>query len=90
MVGDLRERIKGAFTKLEDMAKDVPGYKGYKEKEVRREADKLLRLKLARDLQEQRRRLNRIEVGLANEGRLGALLLLDRSSYDFAFVKFLV
>jgi hypothetical protein len=79
MAGDLRERIESSINRLEEMARGVPGYKGYKEKEVRREADRLLRLKLARDLQQQRRRLNRIEVQLASDGRLGALLLLERS-----------
>ena len=79
MAGDLRQRIEGAYNKIEEMAKDIPGYRGYKDKEVRREADKLIRLQVARELQEQRRRLNSIEVGLANAGRLGALLVLERS-----------
>jgi hypothetical protein len=79
MTGDLRERIKSAYNKLEEMAKDIPGYRGYKDKEVRREADKLLRLKVARELQEQRRRLNSIQVELVNAGRLGVVLVLDRS-----------
>ncbi len=79
MAGDLRQRIESAYNKIEEMAKDIPGYRGYKDKEVRREADKLIRLKVAGRLQEQRRRLNSIEVELANAGRLGALLILDRS-----------
>ena len=79
MVGDLKKRIEGAYNKVEELVKDIPGYKGYKDKEVRREADKLIRLKVARGLQEQRRRLNSIEVRLVNAGRLGVLLILDRS-----------
>ncbi len=79
MVGDLKKRIEGAYNKVEELVKDVPGYKGYKDKEVRREADKVIRLKVARGLQEQRRRLNSIEVRLVNAGRLGVLLVLDRS-----------
>ncbi len=79
MAGDLRQRIESAYNKIEEMAKDIPGYRGYKDKEVRREADKLIRLKVAGRLQEQRGRLNSIEVKLANAGRLGALLILDRS-----------
>jgi len=79
MTDDLRRRIQSAYNKVEEMAKDVPGYKGYKAKEVRREADKLMRLQVARGFEEQRRRLNRIEVQLANAGRLGVLVLLDRS-----------
>ena len=76
---ELKKRIESAYNKLEQMTKDIPGYKGYKDKEVRREADKLLRLKVANELQEQRRRLNSLEVKLANSGRLGVLLVLDRS-----------
>jgi hypothetical protein len=79
MAGDLKERIESAYNRLEEMAKDIPGYRGYKDKEVRREADKLLRLKVARRLQEQRRRLNSIQVELVNAGRLGVVLVLDRS-----------
>jgi hypothetical protein len=79
MTDDLKKRISGAFNKVEEMAKDVPGYKGYKDKEVRREADKLVRLQVARGLDEQRRRLNRVQVQLTSAGRFGALVLLDRA-----------
>ena len=79
MVGDLRERIKGAYNKAEELAKDLPGYKGYKEKEVRREADKLLRVKVARGFEQQRRRLNKVAVDLASAGRLQLLMTLDRA-----------
>jgi hypothetical protein len=78
-MAELKKRIEDAYGRIEQMAKDVPGYKGYKDKEVRREADRLLRLKIANALQEQRRRLNNAEVELANAGRLGVLLVLDRS-----------
>ncbi len=79
MVGDLRKRIESARNKVEEMVKDIPGYKGYKDKEVRREADKLLRLQVARRFEEQRRRLNNIQVQLTNAGRLGVLVTLDRA-----------
>jgi len=46
---------------------------------VRREADKLLRLQVARGFEEQQRRLNRVQVQLVNGGRLGGLVLLDRA-----------
>jgi hypothetical protein len=79
MVGDLRKRIESAYNKLEEMAKDLPGYKGYKQKEVRREADRLVRLKAAREFEEQRRRLNSVAVQLTNAGRLRVLMTLDRA-----------
>lgn len=80
MAGDVRKRVEGAYNKLEQMAKDLPGYKGYKAKEVRREADKLVRLKVARGFEEQQRRLNRTAANLASAGRLGVLLTLDRAA----------
>jgi hypothetical protein len=79
MVGSLVERIKGTYNKIEELAKDVPGYKGYKEKEVRREADKLVRMKAARGFAEQRRRLNSVVVKLVSAGRLRLVLTLDRA-----------
>jgi hypothetical protein len=80
MTDDLRQRIQQAYNKVEEKMKDVPGYKGYKDKEVRREADKLLRLQVARGFDEQRRRLNGIQMKLTSAGRLGAVLLLDRAA----------
>jgi hypothetical protein len=60
--GDLREAVESALGGLEGLMKKIPGYKGYKEKELRREADKLLRDQIAGQLDDQRRRL----VGLQN------------------------
>jgi len=79
MTDDLRQRIKQAYNAVEEKMKDVPGYKGYKEKEVRREADKLLRLQVAHGVDDQRRRLSGVQTGLVNAGRLAALLMLDRA-----------
>lgn len=80
MVGDLRQKIEQAFNKVEQKMKGMPGYKGYKEKEVRREADKLLRMQVARGFDEQRRRLMSVQASLASAGRLNAVLLLDRAA----------
>ncbi len=76
---DLKQRIEKAYNVVEQKMKGLPGYKGYKEREVRREADKLLRLQVARGFEEQQRRLNRVQVQLVNTGRLGGLVLLDRA-----------
>jgi len=86
MVGDLRKRIESSYNKVEEMAKDIPGYRGYKDKEVRREADRLLRLQAARGFEEQRRRLNKIQVQLTNAGRLGVLMVLDRALMRLQFL----
>ena len=42
-MGDLYERVSEDRSWLEKIVGKIPGYKGYKEKEMRRESDKLLR-----------------------------------------------
>ncbi len=63
---DFRDLIEGAKGGLEKFEASLPGFKGYKEKEWRREADKLLRGKLADDLSEQLRRLNELQRELVD------------------------
>jgi hypothetical protein len=50
---DLRQTVSDHLGGLESLAKKIPGYSGYKEKELRREADALLRQQLAAKLAEQ-------------------------------------
>ena len=42
--GDARDAVEGSLGGVENIARMIPGYSGYKEKELRREADKLLRV----------------------------------------------
>ena len=95
---DLREKVTEALGGLEQLAAKVPGYKGYKEKEMRREADKLLREHLARQFEEQRRRIPDLQKQLISSGQIGFLddlesggmklqILIDRlktASYGYA------
>ncbi len=67
---DLYEQIKGDRGTIESFLGKIPGYKGYKEKEMRREADKLLREALARRLEEQWRRLPDIQKQLLSSGQI--------------------
>jgi len=67
---DITEKVRGALGGLERLAASIPGYKGYKEKEMRREADKLLRMHLARQLEEQWRRLPDLQKQLIGAGQL--------------------
>lgn len=67
---DLYEQIKGDRGRIESFVGKFPGYKGYKEKEMRREADKLLRETLARRLEEQWRRLPDIQKQLLSGGQI--------------------
>jgi hypothetical protein len=67
---DLYEQIKGDRGRIESFIGKIPGYKGYKEKEMRREADKLLRDALARRLEEQWRRLPDIQKQLLSSAQI--------------------
>ena len=71
---DYRDTIEDSKGGLETLAEKIPGYRGYKEKEDRRAADKLLREHLADQLNEQQRRLAELQRDLL-EG--GGLLLID-------------
>jgi len=95
---DLRQKVTEALGGLEQLVAKVPGYKGYKEKEMRREADKLLREHLARQFEEQRRGITNLQKQLIKSGQAGLLddleegvmklqLLIDRlktASYGYA------
>jgi len=76
---DLRKRVTDARETLERLAGAIPGYDGYKEKELRREADKLLRMHLARRLEEQRGRLTAVQSRLVEVGELKAVAALERA-----------
>ncbi len=52
-MADLRDTLSDNLSGLESLVKKIPGYGGYKEKEMRREADNLLRKHLAQQFAEQ-------------------------------------
>lgn len=95
---DLRETVESALGGLEKLVKNIPGYKGYKDKELRREADKLLRTEVAGKLDDQRKRLSDLQVQLVSQAQIEFLddmeravmklqLLIDRmktASYGYA------
>ncbi len=76
---DLRDVVSDARGALEKLVGKIPGYHGYKEKEMRREADKILRLHLADRFQEQRTKLSNVQNHLASEGKIEDLGLLERT-----------
>ncbi len=55
---DVKGKISDSVGKFEELAGKVPGYKGYKQKELRREADRLLRTTLAQQLSDLRVKLS--------------------------------
>ncbi|MEJ2735144.1 MAG: hypothetical protein P8189_16525 [Anaerolineae bacterium] len=95
---DLLDTVEAGLGGFEKLARKIPGYGGYKEKELRREADKLLRMQVAGKLDEQRKRLSELQNQLISQAQIeflddlerGAMklqLLIDRiksASYGYA------
>jgi len=84
---DLRKAVEEAQGRLERLARAIPGYSGYKEKEVRRQADKLLRTHLAREFEVERRRLGEVQARLADTGRLASIVTLERAMMKFQLLS---
>jgi hypothetical protein len=69
-MGDLYERVSEGRGWLEKLIGKIPGYKGYKEKEMRRESDKLLREMVATQMTKQRQRMDDLQRQMISAGRL--------------------
>lgn len=80
MPDDFRRKVEESQSGLEKLIGSIPGYKGYKERELRREADKLLRTHLAGRFDEQRRRLVGVMGALTSAGRLTELTSLEQAN----------
>ena len=78
MTDDLMNKAKDQMNVLERVVAGVPGYKGYKEKELRRETDKTLRTVLTRQIEDQKARLTGLQVELINSGQLGLMDDMER------------
>lgn len=76
---DFQQTVEDSRSALERLMSNVPGYSGYKEKENRRAADKLLRDHLADQLGAQRRHLADLQLQLLDSGGLQMMDDLDRA-----------
>jgi len=76
---DIKGKLADTQGALEQLARSIPGYVGYRDKEDRREADKQLRMVLAQRFQEQRDRLAEVQRQLTETGRLASIVALERS-----------
>jgi len=74
---DIKGIIESGKGGLEKLISSIPGYKGYKDKDVRRDADKVLRTYVADQLDGQRRRLSELQLQLVSSGQLDLLDDLD-------------
>ncbi len=76
---DLRETVTSQLGGFENLVKKIPGYKGYKDKELRREADKLLRMQVAAKLDDQRRLLAELQMQLISAAQIEFVDDLERA-----------
>jgi hypothetical protein len=75
----IQESIDEGLRGLEKLGLKIPGFKGYKEKELRREADKILRTQLADELSDQRKRLGGLQMQLISQVQIEFLDDLERA-----------
>lgn len=71
------DRIEESKNWFEKLAEYIPGYKGYKQKELRREADKIQRLYVAERLASILDALDTLKLDLVNRGELDKLAIID-------------
>jgi hypothetical protein len=77
---DAVERAQAARNPLEQLAAKIPGFRGYQERELRREVDQLLRSELAGRLDRARDGVQRFQCGLrlSEGGLVQRLASLDK------------
>ncbi|MGC8911019.1 MAG: hypothetical protein ACP5K8_03000 [Nitrososphaeria archaeon] len=74
------DKIKGEQNLMERIISYVPGYHGYKEKELRREADKIIRNYLVKELNEARMILNDFLKEIAESNETTAFSTANRTA----------
>lgn len=78
MMADFYHKIAADQGSVEELIRKVPGFKGYFEREDRREADRLLRDYLVRVFEEQLAEFNRIQRDLVDAGGIGYMERVQR------------
>ena len=76
-MGDLRDRIRGDETPAQRLLDWIPGFKGYRERETRREADRMVRQHLVGLLEQSHARIRSLTGDLAKQARLKQMTALD-------------
>lgn len=78
-MNDLRQRVRAGQTgALESILNAIPGYGGYRERQLRRDADRLLRDHIARQLAQQSGKLAELQRRLTDAGQLSLVDDLER------------
>ena len=73
MTKDILDGARGGQNFLEKLMNALPGFSGYREKELRRDADRILREHLARRLDLAKKSLDEASVALTRSGGLGGM-----------------
>jgi len=76
--GEIYEKAKGEMRLSERVLAELPGFRGYKEKEMRRETDRLVRDHLYRRLMETRKDLKEVFQRLSDRRLYEVLTDMDR------------
>lgn len=76
-MSELSEQFKGKRNWLQKVVEFIPGFKGYFDKNRRREADKVLRDFVLSKFQGERTRLQNLQEDYTNEGNLEAIGKID-------------
>lgn len=74
---DYRQRVEDSQGSFRKLVARLPGFKGYIAKEARREADKMLRTYIGRQLDKQRARMQQLGARLATAGDLNVATALE-------------
>lgn len=77
-MSDLRERIEKDEGSLQRLMSHIPGFRGYRERQIRRKADQLVREHLVTLLDDIRTALKGVISKWVEEGKLAQLDTLDR------------
>jgi hypothetical protein len=69
----LLDKARAGQNALERLMNSIPGFKGYRERDLRRDADRLQREHLASRLEEGKKSLNQIAAAITRSGGLDAI-----------------
>jgi hypothetical protein len=83
----IHARVEESKNWFERAAEHIPGYKGYKEKELRREADKLQREFVAERLEATRAKVEALALAVTDSGDLQLLSGVDRTGRKLRTVR---
>jgi hypothetical protein len=67
------DKARAAQNALESLMNSIPGFKGYRERDLRRDADRLQREHLASRLEESKKALNQVALAITRGGDLDVI-----------------